>query len=121
MRFPFITRARAERAFDRARDAVAAADDKLQRQEKTLGNVRGLVREMHEQHKPYPGQWADIGNGGSGSEWWCTSCRTHWPCKPWRELRRLYLATYGPDKPEPLPEMEITVRPKRVPNIPLVA
>ena len=117
MRFPFTSRARAERdiaAHERETDRAHKAYDDMRA---ALANVRGLIHEMYDEHKPYPGRWAELGNGGSGGEWWCSHCRHRWPCKPWRQLRRLDTATYGPEKPDPVPEMEVVVRPKRDPNI----
>jgi len=119
MKFPFTSRARAERNARILEEALARADERVEQQDKAAANVRKLLSEMHDQHKPYPGDWARLGNyAGGRTEWWCTACRTSWPCAPWRQVRRIHSATYGPRMPEPVPEMEMVMRPKRNPNTP---
>lgn len=44
-----------------------------------LKRYRRVIRELWEAHsKPYPDR--EPGDSGFGQRWWCSGCRTPWPC-----------------------------------------
>ncbi|MFK5691262.1 hypothetical protein ACI3EY_16515 [Ornithinimicrobium sp. LYQ92] len=111
MKFPLVSRAWAAREIRGYSAALEQLEHSGEHAQNAIALTRKIIREIADRHKPSPGEWARLGNSiGGNTEWWCQGCHKPWPCRDWREMRRLYSATHGTES-DLMPPQSITMQP----------